>query len=147
MLAPDIPTRPAAWCRLAKDEPALVEVIGRHFDMNAIAKHGADAVTPHPSGSVGDDAVIIVQQDAKAPVGQDLFDQAFERQQIFLGHLSVLQVDRRWLAAIVGLDFIADALVLLQCPQAGTLDTFAMISSASCTKMSNILVAPEVVWK
>jgi len=54
--------------------------------MDAIAQHGANAKTPHPARRIGDHLVVIVEQDAKAPVGQNLFDQTFEGQQVFLGH-------------------------------------------------------------
>jgi hypothetical protein len=46
--------------------------------MNAIAQHGADAETPHPTGCISDYLVLIIEQDTKAPIRQDLFDQALE---------------------------------------------------------------------
>ncbi len=79
MLASEVPTRSATAGRwLAIDEPALIEVIGRHFDVDTIAQHGADAETPHPTGCISDHLVLIIEQDAKAPIRQDLFDQALE---------------------------------------------------------------------
>ena len=122
-LASEVPAWSAAAGRgLAIDEPALFEVVRRHFDMNAVAQHGADAEAPHPTGRIGDHFVLIIEQDAEASVRQDLFDQALEGEQVFLRHSGVGEVGSRLLATIVGLDFVADTLVLGQRGHSGAFD-------------------------
>jgi len=72
--------------RLTIDEPALLQIIRGHFDLDPITQHGADAETPHPAGGISDHFMVVVEQDAEAPVWQNLFDQPVESQQVFLGH-------------------------------------------------------------
>ncbi len=66
-----------------EDDPALGQVVGRHFDMDAVADDGPDAVAPHLSGRVGDDPDLVVQRHSEPAVGQDLVDDALDRQQLF----------------------------------------------------------------
>ena len=66
-----------------EDDPPLGQVIRGHFDMDAVADDGADAVAPHLSGRVGDDPDLIVQRHSKPAVGQDLVDDALDGQQLF----------------------------------------------------------------
>jgi hypothetical protein len=89
LLAPECPPLPGsndACRRFAENDTPLIEIVRGHFDLDAIAHDRTDAVTPHPSSRVRDDPVIIVEQDAKTPVRQDLIDQAVEGHQIFFGH-------------------------------------------------------------
>lgn len=53
--------------------------------MHAIADDRADAKFAHLSGSVRNDPVFIVEHDGKTPIGKDFLDEAFHRQQFFLG--------------------------------------------------------------
>jgi len=82
------PTRPGAGARrpFAKDDTTFVEIIGRHFDLNTIAHDGPDAETPHLARRVSDNPVIILQEDAEAPVRENFIDQAVEGHQILFGH-------------------------------------------------------------
>jgi len=51
--------------------------------MNPVANDRSDAKLPHLPGRVGDDPVLIVEHDAKAPIGKDLIDVSLDRQQLF----------------------------------------------------------------
>lgn len=51
--------------------------------MDAVADYGPDTVAPHLSGRVGDDPDLVVQRDSEPAVGQDLVDDALDRQQLF----------------------------------------------------------------
>ena len=53
--------------------------------MDPVAHDGADAEFAHLPRRVSDDPVIIFKHDAKAAIGQNFIDHAFERQQLFLG--------------------------------------------------------------
>lgn len=69
---------------VAEIDPALVEVVGRHLDRDAIAGEGTDAMLAHFPGGVGEDFVVVIQPDAKVPVGQHLGDRSVEFEQLFL---------------------------------------------------------------
>lgn len=79
-LAARSPTRRAALHgrALAKDDPPFFEIIGRHLDLYAIAYNRTDAITSHFPGGIGNDAMIVLQTDAKAPVWKYLFNLAVE---------------------------------------------------------------------
>jgi len=80
-LAPEIPARAAAArCGFAVDQSAFFEVVRGHLDLNPVAQYRPDAETPHPAGGISDNPMLVVEQDAKASVGQDFLDQAIERQ-------------------------------------------------------------------
>lgn len=69
----------------------------------------------HLPGGVGDDPVIVVEMDAKAPVWKDFLDLAIDDQEVFLGQFSGrLKVHGGLFAAPVAFDFIAQALIFLQ---------------------------------
>ena len=88
VLAPVARAWPASGARspFAEYDPALVQIVGRHFDLNPIANDGPDAMSSHPAGRVGNDTMIVFQKDAEAPVRKDLVDQAVEGHQILFGH-------------------------------------------------------------
>ena len=69
-------------------DPALGQIVGRHFDHDAIAGQDTDAVLAHLSGGVGNDFMVVVELHAKRRVGQKLGNGAFEFQQFFLGHVT-----------------------------------------------------------
>src|SRR5712691_3097178 len=71
---------------VAEDEPALLEIVGRHLDRHAVAGERLDPVLLHLARRVGDDGLPGVELHAKARVGQNLGDQTFELDQFFLGH-------------------------------------------------------------
>jgi hypothetical protein len=69
----------------AEYDATFGQIIGCHFDMNAVAHDGADAEFTHLPRRVSDDPVIIFQHDAKAAVRIDFVDHPFERKQLFFG--------------------------------------------------------------
>jgi len=66
--------------------------------------------------------MLVVEQDAEAPIGQDFLDQAIERQQIFFRHSGDYEIHGRLLAALVSLDLIIEALILIERGKPGALD-------------------------
>jgi len=69
----------------AKDDTTFFEIVRGHLDLHAVAHHGSDAESPHLASRVGDDLMIVLETDAKAPVRQNFVDQAVEDQQILFG--------------------------------------------------------------
>lgn len=67
-----------AGTTIAIDDPTLGQIIRRHFDANGVAHDRPDAETPHPASRVSDDTMIILEQDAEAPVGKNFIDLAVE---------------------------------------------------------------------
>src|ERR1700752_579312 len=63
---------------VAEDQAALLEVVGRHLDGDAIAGQRLDAVLLHLAGSVGDDLVACVELHAVARVGKDFGETSIE---------------------------------------------------------------------
>jgi hypothetical protein len=54
--------------------------------MNPVAHDGADAEFAHLPRRVSDDPVVILEDDAKAPIRENFIDQALEGQEILFGH-------------------------------------------------------------
>jgi hypothetical protein len=79
----------AAGRAFAEYDPTLVEIVRRHFDLNAVAYDCTDAETPHLSSRIGDYPVFILEQDAKAPVRKNFIDQAVEGHEILFGHYEI----------------------------------------------------------
>src|SRR3979490_2929984 len=71
---------------VAEDQPALLEVIRRHLDGDAVARERLDAVLFHLAGRIGDDHLPGVELDAIARVRQDFGDETFELDQLFFCH-------------------------------------------------------------
>lgn len=67
-----------AGAAIAIDDPALGQIVRRHFDADGVADDRPDAETPHPASRVSDDTMVIFQKDAEASVGEDLIDLAVE---------------------------------------------------------------------
>src|SRR3954449_12102563 len=89
---------------VTKDQPALLQIVGRHLDRHPIACQRLDAVLLHLAGRVGDNFMSGVELHAVARVGKDFGHQSFELDQLFFSHGS-LQVDRRlalWSVVAVG---------------------------------------------
>src|SRR5580704_14212904 len=88
---------------VAEDQPALLKVVGRHFDRHPIARQRLDPVLLHLAGGVGDDLVSCIELHAVARIGEDFGHQSFELDQLFFGH-GYLQIDRRlaWSLGAVG---------------------------------------------
>lgn len=105
--------RPTAGCSFAKDDPALLKIVGRHLNLNAVTHNGPHAITSHLSGRVCNDASIVIQMDTEAPIWKNFFNQAIENELFLLGQISgYLELDGRRPATLIGLDFVAEPLVL-----------------------------------
>jgi hypothetical protein len=76
--------RRGALVLVAEDQPALLEVVWRHLDGDAVARESLDAVLLHLAGRVGDDFLPRIKLNAVAGVRQDLGDETFELDQLFL---------------------------------------------------------------
>src|SRR5689334_24070006 len=74
---------------VAENQPALLEVVGRHLHRHAVTRQRLDAVLLHLAGGIGDDLVSGVELHAVAGVGEDFGDQSFELDQLFLSHVVV----------------------------------------------------------
>src|SRR6266850_6496520 len=89
---------------VTEDQPALLQIVGRHLDRHPIARQRLDAVLLHLAGGVGDNFMSGIELPAVARVGKDFGHQSFELDQLFFSHVS-LQVDRRlvlWSLVAVG---------------------------------------------
>src|SRR5215469_2479237 len=74
---------------VAEDDATLGEIVGCHFDGNAVAGEDADARLLHAAGGIGKRFVVVVELHAKSRVGQHLSDDAVELDQAFFGHALV----------------------------------------------------------
>src|SRR6266699_867186 len=96
----------AGWTLVlvTENQPALLEVVGRHLDRHPVPGQCLDPVLLHFSRGVGNDLVPGIELHAIAGVGEDFGDQSFELDQLFFSH-GVLQIDRRlvWLLFAVRL--------------------------------------------
>ena len=61
----------------AINDAGFVEVVGRHFDFDAVSDGQADESLPHLAGNVSEHHVAVVQLDAEHGSCQDCFDFAF----------------------------------------------------------------------
>jgi len=78
------PTRALARRTFAKNDPALAQVIGCQFHVNAVTHHRTDPEPAHFAGCIGDNSMLIVQGNAKAAIRQNLIDLTLHRNQLFL---------------------------------------------------------------
>jgi hypothetical protein len=87
---------------VAEYEPALFEIIGRHFDRDTVACQRFDPVLLHFAGGIGNNLMPGIELHAIACVREDFGDQSFELDQLFFSHGS-LQIDRRlvWLLVAI----------------------------------------------
>lgn len=65
-------------------DAAFGQIIGRHLDGDAIAGQDADTRLLHSSGRVGQDFRAILELHAEACIRQNIEDDAFEFDQVFL---------------------------------------------------------------
>lgn len=77
------PTRALTRRTFTKNDPALAQVIGCNFHVNAVTHHRTDPKPAHFAGCIGDNPMLIVQGNAEASIGQDLVDRTFHRNQLF----------------------------------------------------------------
>jgi hypothetical protein len=71
---------------VAERDPALGQVVGRHFQRHVVAGDDADVVLAHLAAGVADHLVTVLQRDAKARIGQHFVDVPLHFDQFFLGH-------------------------------------------------------------
>src|SRR5260221_12083481 len=103
-------TRSAAartFVLVTEDQPALLQVIGRHLDRHPIARQRLDPVLFHLAGGVGDDLGSGIELHAVTSGGGGFGHQSFEREQLFFSHGS-FPTDRRpaWALGAVGVLFL-----------------------------------------
>ena len=78
---------------VAIDDSAFAEVVGRDFDVYAIAGKNFDAVAAQPSGDVRQDHVAVVQLDRKGRARKHLFDVAEDFQRLFFDGVIISRSD------------------------------------------------------
>src|SRR6202044_980266 len=71
------------------DDPALGEVIGRHFHRDLVAGEDADVVFPHLAGNMRGNHVAVLQLHAEGGVGQRLHYLTFHLDRVFFGHTAL----------------------------------------------------------
>ena len=64
----------------------LVQIVGRHFDVDLVADADADEVFPHFAGDVREHLMPVRQGDAKHGARQHLLDVAGQLDWLFFGH-------------------------------------------------------------
>ena len=67
-------------------DACLVQVVGRHFDVDLVADADADEVLAHFAGDMGQDFMAIGQGDPEHGTGQHLGDVAGQFNGLFFGH-------------------------------------------------------------
>src|SRR4051812_2016378 len=71
---------------VSKYDPALGQVVRRHFDGHPVSVQGLDTIPLHPARGIGENLVIVVEANTEARFRQRLDDYAFELEQLFLRH-------------------------------------------------------------
>jgi hypothetical protein len=76
------------WSRILVTEvdPALGQIIRRHFNCDFVASQNADAILFHAARRVGDHFVTVVEFHAAAGVWQNFHNDAFELEHFFFSH-------------------------------------------------------------
>lgn len=74
----------------AEGNAALAEVVGRHFDLDAVAFENTDVVLAHLARDVGQDFGAVIKFDLKQGVGQGGGDYTFEFDDVVFGHWGLL---------------------------------------------------------
>src|SRR3954463_8306723 len=69
---------------IAVGDPTPCEVVGREFHLYLVAREDADVVHAHFPGDMGQNAVAILQFDAKHGVGQGFEDGSLQHNRVFL---------------------------------------------------------------
>src|SRR5208282_2389681 len=65
----------------------LVQIVGRHLDVDLVADADADEIFPHLAGDVREHLVPVRQRDAKHGARQHLLDAAGQFDRFFFGHV------------------------------------------------------------
>ena len=72
---------------VAIDDAALREIVGRHLEIDAVAKQNFDAVAAEASGEVGEHGVPVLQLDRKRGAGINLTDGPKDLERRFFSRL------------------------------------------------------------
>lgn len=67
-------------------DPRFGQVVGGHFDADAVTDGEADKVAAHFAGDVGEDFVLVVQDDAKHRAWQNRLNGSFQFNGLFTAH-------------------------------------------------------------
>jgi hypothetical protein len=77
-------------CRRAgivpEGDTALGEVVWRHFNGDSVAPQRLDPIALHAAGGIGKNLVLVVEENTEARLRQDVHDNPFEFEQLFLWH-------------------------------------------------------------
>ncbi len=87
-------TRSRTIVLMPEDQSPLFQIIGGHFDSDAIPGQGFDPILFHPTGGVGDELMPVVELNAITGVRQDLGHETLELQELFLCHVMFPLNDR-----------------------------------------------------
>ena len=88
---------------MPEDQPAFLQIVGRHLDGNPVTRERLDTILLHLARRVGDYFMPGIELHAIARIGEDFGDQSLELDQLCFSH-GVLQIDRRlaWPVGAVG---------------------------------------------
>jgi len=76
---------------LAIDDPAFREIVGCHFNVNSVAHDRTNAKAAHFPGGIGDDPILIIEQNPEPAIRQNFVDNSLDGEQFFFRQsLSVL---------------------------------------------------------
>ena len=81
---------------VAVSDPALGQIVGRHFNLDLVAGQDADVVLAHPAGDMGDDLVAILQLDPEHGVREGFRDSAFEFDDVVFRHVGAGAIPEVW---------------------------------------------------
>ena len=70
-------------------DAGLGQIVGGHFQADAIANSEADEMLAHFAGEVGEDFVLVIEPDSEHGSGEDRGDGAFKLDGLFAGQKSV----------------------------------------------------------
>jgi hypothetical protein len=76
-------------CAIAVNDPALGQVVGRHFQVDPVARQNFDAVAPQASRNVGQDRVAVFEFDREGRARKDLLDRTEQLKRRLLDRLVV----------------------------------------------------------
>jgi hypothetical protein len=95
----------ASMLDVAENDAALVQIVGRQFQRDAITRKNTDVVLLHFARCVCYEFVAVIEVDAETHLGQDFGNEAVHFNQFFFSHNSF----REWHGAIAGRRLVPDA--------------------------------------
>ena len=81
---------------VAVSDPALGQIVGRHFNLDLVTGQDADVVLAHPAGDMGDDLVAVLQLDPEHGVREGFGDSAFEFDDVVFRHVGAGAIPEVW---------------------------------------------------